>query len=267
MSPGRLFSLLPAACLVLLWGCAPRVPALPPGPGTPSPEFGAAYAEAIERCRGVRTFAGLLELSGRAGSTRLRSRMEAGFAAPDQARLELPAPFGRPVFILVANGDRATLVLPRDRRVLNDAPADAIVEALAGVALGAEDLRAVVAGCGLGAGEPAAGLSYGGGWLSVDGEDTRTWLRHVDGRWRVLVAVRGPLEVRYSDYDRLGRPATIHIRTTPPDAQNAADLTIRVSQVDINTQLGPEVFTVEVPDGAVPLSLEELRRAGPLGEG
>ena len=35
----------------------------------------------------------------------------------------------------------------------------------------------------------------------------------------------------------------------------------------VNTTLAPNVFQVELPDAPVPLSLDELRRAGPLGGG
>ena len=56
-------------------------------------------------------------------------------------RLEGRAPFGRPVFILTSEQDRAVLTLPRDGRVLTGATAAAIVEALAGVPLDADALR------------------------------------------------------------------------------------------------------------------------------
>ena len=74
-------------------------------------------------------------LSGKAGSTTLRGRIDAGFAEPAKARLEGIPPFGKPVFILVADEGRGTLVLTRENRVLRDAPPEAIVEALAGIAL------------------------------------------------------------------------------------------------------------------------------------
>jgi outer membrane lipoprotein-sorting protein len=45
----------------------------------------------------------------------------------------------------------------------------------------------------------------------------------------------------------------------------AADVTVRLSDVNINVPLEPEVFAVDVPAGAEPLTIEELRRAGPLG--
>jgi hypothetical protein len=47
--------------------------------------------------------------------------------------------------------------------------------------------------------------------------------------------------------------------------QGSADLVVRLSQVDVNVPLEPAVFQVDVPDDATPISIEELRRAGPLG--
>jgi hypothetical protein len=40
---------------------------------------------------------------------------------------------------------------------------------------------------------------------------------------------------------------------------------IRLSQVDVNQPLGDDAFRVEIPADAKPLTLEELRRSGPLG--
>jgi hypothetical protein len=54
------------------------------------------------------------------------------------------------------------------------------------------------------------------------------------------------------------------MRTLPASGART-DLRLALSDVDINVPLGPEVFDVEIPGGADPLSLEELRRAGPLG--
>jgi hypothetical protein len=44
-----------------------------------------------------------------------------GFERPGSLRLEGVAPFGSPAFILAARAGRATLLLPRDNRVLSGA--------------------------------------------------------------------------------------------------------------------------------------------------
>lgn len=235
---------------------------LPVGAGTPFPEFRAAYDEATAACRGVRTITASMGMSGKAGSTKLRGRIDAGFAAPDRARLEGVPPFGKPVFVLVAEGGRGTLVLTREDRVLRDAPPDQIVEALAGVALGPDALRTAISGCGFG-GVPGEGRAYQRGWAAAPTGEGDTFLRKEAAGWEVAAATRGPVTVTYADYAN-GRPATIRIRARSGD-RTTADLTLRLSDVDINTTLDPATFRIDLPDRPLPLTLDELRRAGPLG--
>ena len=155
------------ASLAALAGCAPPPPVLPTGTGMPFPDYQSAYEQATQSCRRVKTLTMSMAMSGQAGTTKLRGRVDAGFEAPARARLEGIAPFGKPVFILVADGGRGTLVLPRDDRVLRDAPPDQIVEALAGVRLGPDALRTAVSGCGLSVGTPLAGQSFANGWTGI----------------------------------------------------------------------------------------------------
>jgi hypothetical protein len=204
----------------------------------------------------------VLGVSGRAGR-RLRANIDAGFEAPARVRLELPAP-GRPIFIFVAKGESGTLWLPREERVLRDAPPSDTLEALAGVRLGPEDLRRIVAGCGVVASQPSGGRAFGDEWVAIDANGGTDWLQRVDGTWRLAAASRGTLEVQYMDFAG-GRPQTIRLRAGR-DAGASTDLTIRLSQVDVNEPLEADVFEVEIPAGTTPMTLEELRRSGPLGK-
>ena len=245
--------------------CAPKAPiALPTGAGTPFPAFTAAFDDATAACRGVNTIRASMAMSGRAGSTKLRGRIDAGFAAPDRARLEGRHPvFGRPVFVLVADRGTGTLVLTREDRVLRDAPPEAIVEALAGVPLDAAALRIAISGCGFG-GDPGEGQAFSNGWVSAAVGGGAIYLRRGAAGWEVAAATRGPITVAYADYAN-GRPATIRIHAEA-NGRTSADLTLRLSDVDINTTLDPRTFQIELPDTPIPLTLQELRRAGPLGD-
>jgi outer membrane lipoprotein-sorting protein len=255
---------LAVVALAAAAACAPKPPVLPSGTGTPFPEFEAAYAEATASCRDIRTFSAAMALSGRAGGTKLRGRIDAGFAAPDRARLEGVPPFGRPVFILVAGDGHGTLLLPRDQRVIRDAPPAQIVEALAGIPLGAADLRAAVTGCGLSVnGSAVRGRTYNDGWAAVDLDTGTAYLKHDTGAWRVAAATRESITLVYGG-EQAGRPETVRLRATD-GARTLADLTLRLSQVDVNVPLGDAVFRLEVPPDADPMTLDELRRAGPLG--
>jgi hypothetical protein len=214
--------------------------------------------------------AAVLSISGHVGRSRFRAKIDAGFEAPAKLRLDLPAP-GKSIFQFVATGNDATLVFPRDERVLRHTPPAATLEALAGVPLGPEELRSIVAGCGFGSAQPTAGKSFGESWAAVDVAGATNWLQQTEGRWRLAAASRGPVEVRYSDFAS-GRPATIRLRTSGEkkvDREVASDvetdLTIRLSQVDVNQTIAPEAFEVEIPAGATPMTLDELRQAGPLG--
>ena len=73
----------------------------------------------------------------------------------------------------------------------------------------------------------------------------------------------GAVTVLYSDY-AAGRPATIRLRATS-QGQTSADITLRLSDVEINTTLDARTFQADLPARPVPLTLDELRRAGPLG--
>jgi len=258
----RLRRLAAAAALALAGGSActtPSRPTLPSGSGTPFPGFDSAYQQATQDCAGVRAITAELALSGKAGTTKLRGRINAGFSAPDDMVLEGLAPFGKPAFVLAARGEEATLVLPRDERVLRGEKPAAIVEALAGVALTPAELRSAVAGCGLGVSAPAGGRSYGEDSAAGDGANGTVYLRRIDGRWRLAGVMRDGLTVQYGDFSA-GRAGTVFVRTA------VSDLSLRLSQVEINVPLDPKVFELDVPSNAVPLTIEELRRAGPLGD-
>lgn len=257
----RLRTLAVVCALVVVAACAPPSrPSLPTGAGTPFPGFDSAYQQATLECAGVRTITAELALSGKAGDTRLRGRINAGFSAPDDMVLEGLAPFGKPAFVLAARGADATLVLPRDERVLRGATPSAIVEALAGVALTPAELRTAVSGCGLSVSSaPAAGRSYGSESAAADSAVGTLYLRRVEGRWRLSAVVRDGLTIQYADFSA-GRASTVFLRTA------VADLALRLSQTEINVPLDPRVFDIDVPANAVPLTIEELRRAGPLGD-
>jgi hypothetical protein len=106
---------------------------------------------------------------------------------------------------------------------------------------------------------------YGRERAAVSAGSATTYLRRTGTTWRLEGAVGDHLTVFYSDFTN-GRPSTIRLRAGSGDA-TATDLTLRLSQVEINVPLGPRTFQPEIPEHAVPLTLEELKRAGPLGEG
>jgi hypothetical protein len=164
----------------------------------------------------------------------------------------------------VATAANATLYVPRDQHVARGRP-DALLEAVAGVPLDASDLRSVVTGC---AGMPnvSAVQAIGDEWrVTGDGND-EIYLRRdrQAAAWHLVTTLRRGSDgwrADYSNFDR-GLPRTIRLVSTPG---GRFDLQLDLSQVELNVPLGPEVFQLQVPASAEAISVDELRRSGPLG--
>lgn len=215
-------------------------------------------------CSAVRTLTAELGLSGRAGGQRLRGRVVAGFARPASMRLEGVAPFGAPAFILAARDEAAVLVLPRDNRVLRGARADDMLGALTGVALAPADLQAILTGCVVPASRATGGRLHANRWASIDLEGGATLFLAPQGAgWQLRAARRAGWQLEYPAWQGMF-PQTVRLRSDAPATD--VDLTATVSQLETNIDVDPAAFTVTVPPGAEPLTIEELRRSGPLGQ-
>jgi hypothetical protein len=262
------------AGLLLVTSCAARMPQRPAGTPTPDPTAADAFAAATVQCKGFRSIEGELALSGRAGGERVRGRVLTGLEAGGHVRLEMPAPFGAPFFILAGRAETATLVLPRERRVLHDTAVAAVLERLTGLSLGADDLRRIVSGCLVDRPAPEGGRQWPGGWQAVTlGPERVAYLRPVQGRPTLVAADYGRWHVDYSQHAG-GFPRMVRVRSAAvlaeADARAAADpdvdITARVEQLDVNTPINPRAWTVDVPSDADPMTLDELRSIAPLAE-
>ena len=251
-------------------GASPLI-RLPAGPGAPAADAADVLAAATAVCRAVRTVTAEVAVSGSVGGKRVRGRLLAGVAAPASVRLEAAAPFGPPAFIFVASNIGATLLLPRDDRVLEHGRPDAVLEAVTGVPVGAADLKTTLTGC---ASSPQVTGRQVGDWriLTPAGTGDRAvesewYLRRepTPGMWRLVTAVHpsrdGRWRAEYGDFQS-GLPRSI--RLASEDAQRF-DLRLTLSQMEINTPLDADVFTVKIPPSAFPITLDELRRSGPFG--
>jgi hypothetical protein len=248
---------------------------LPEGPWSPDPLAAEAFRSASAACGGVRTLTAEIAVRGKAGQAKVRGRVLAGFERGGALRLEAPAPFGAPIFILVSRANRATLWLPRDRRVLRDAPVDDVLDAIAGLPRSSDDVLALVAGCLAADITPAApGESGPGGWMMVPlAGGTRAFLAREGGTWRIAAGRRdaganhGSWSVSYAGFSS-GFPGTVTVRHEPADGNpaGATALTLQVSQLETNVPIDARAFDVAIPAGSQPLTLEELRQSGPLAD-
>lgn len=183
-----------------------------------------------------------------------------GFEKPDAMRLEGVAPLGPPAFILAAKGGEATLVLPRDERVLTGAKPEAILGALTGVSLAPADLQAILTGCVVATPKAVAGFEAGD-WIVIELEGGATlYLRRNGGTMQLRAARRDGWQIEYGAWNGTF-PASVRLIST---GEPRVDMTAQVSQLEANVDVDAAAFRVDVPPGAAPITLEELRDAGPL---
>jgi hypothetical protein len=249
------------AVLLGATACGAALMKLPAGPGAPAPDAADALAQATAACRGIRTLTAEVAASGKVSGQRFRVKLLVGVSAPASARIEAVAPFGAPMFILAAHDDDTTLLLPRDERVLQHGKSEEVLDAVAGVPLSAAELHGVLAGCAADV-LRSEGRALGADWRVFDG----TLYLHRAGAtqpWQLVAVQRSFGLVEYHDYAN-GLARSIRMVSRGGDDLGAGaffDLTLALSQVETNVALGPEVFRVEIPRTARPISLGELQHA------
>jgi hypothetical protein len=238
---------------------------LPVTPGAPASDAAQALAAATEACRAVSTMTLEAAVRGSVAGQRTRATLLAGLASPASVRLEAHA-FSQRVFTFVATGRDATLILDQDGRVLPRAPAGEVLEALTGIPLEPADLKAAMTGCGEVAGA-VTGERLDPNWRRIARGTTSYYLRRRNDAspWQ-LVAVRrrdGDLSWRI-EYRNIvdGLPREVRFAS---DDRKRFDLQLRMSEIEINPSLAPDVFEVNIRPVLQPITLEELRRGGPFG--
>ncbi|MCX6538065.1 MAG: hypothetical protein NT151_03900 [Acidobacteria bacterium] len=262
------------ALTVLTAACATMPLRVPDGPSRPLAASDAVpiFVQASTVCRGVRTLTAEIGLSGRVGSRKLRGRVLAGLERSGSLRLEAPAPFGAPVFILAARANRSVLWFPRDKRVLRDAAVADVLEALTGMRRHADDLLALLTGCLVS--EPQAEATearrFESGWMAVPlSGGAEAFMRSEGQQWRIVGGrssgggddrATTSWTVAYDEF-AAGFPGRVRVSQA-----STTDVTFRVSQIEANVAIDPAAFSLTVPADAVPMSLDELRQMGPLAD-
>lgn len=188
------------------------------------------------------------------------ARLEAAVTATGQMALEARVS-GQLLFKLGGTSDRAVLLLAADHRVVT-APAAEIVDALVGVPLGPDRLLAMMTGCVSISNDISRTGRYGH-VLEIVTSDAVVFLESGGGVWRVRAGTFGDFAVDYRSFDR-GMPRRIALRSTAGHAP-AVSLSLDVTSVDLSGSTPLSAFSVNIPDDASPMSIEELRQSGPLG--
>jgi hypothetical protein len=107
-----------------------------------------------------------------------------------------------------------------------------------------------------------AGRVHGNGIASLvlDGGAT-LYLRGPADVWLPAAARRDGWMIEYPAMQGTF-PGAVRLRSS--GAGPVVDMTATLSQIETNTDLAAEIFEIEVPAGATPMTLDELREAGPL---
>jgi hypothetical protein len=207
----------------------------------------------------------VIALRGSVGEQRLRADLIAGLASPASAHLEAVA-VGRAFFTFVAQQDDATLLLQQDKRVLEHGRSADVLEALAGVPLDPAALRMVLTGCPTLAVNSAAGGQLQDNWRVVTDADGLVYLHRTqrNAPWRLVTATHTgtsvPWRAEYRDFVN-NLPQSIRLKS---DDGKRFDLKLTLKELDINVPIDPEAFRLQIPPGVTPITLDELRRSGPL---
>jgi hypothetical protein len=136
--------------------------------------------------------------------------------------------------------------------------------------LDAADLLAVFTGCVVPGPRAIAGRLHAGGLASIDlesadqGTQRRTatvYLRRNGSQWQLRAAKRDRWQIEYIPGSG-SFPQSVRLISTNPDV--AVGITATLSQIETNSDLDPAAFRVEEPKGVTPLTIDELRQAGPL---
>ena len=234
----------------------------PAGAGAPFPEAAAAWTDAARACRSASTYAATIHVHGHAGPDRLNATMIGLVTGADEISLTVPVIFGAPAFVLGGTATTATLWLPHDHRVVV-ARADEIVEALTGLRLTPRALLAIFTGC-VGQSQTMVESARYDRLGAITSDDARVFVERDAGGWHITRGVTAGLIVEYRDI-QAEWPRSLRV-TTPPDRTPAVDLTMTLEQIEVNVTHPPRDFVVSYARDAVPMTLEDLRAAGPLRE-
>ncbi len=228
----------------------------------PVPDAVELWSTATEACKGAQTFSAEIRVSGSVGAERLRRvTLQGAMTRNGEIKLLAVAPAGPPIFNLAGRADRATLTLPRDRRVLV-APAADIVEALIGLRLTPADWLDLLSGC-VSAKTPLDGVLIDGATIiSLKDGGGRVRLRKDGTSWRIVAGERPDLLVEYLQF--LGRWPSIARISSRSGAAVAVSLEMTIGQVFVNAPLAPRVFAPDTAPGLSPMTLAELRALGPM---
>jgi len=247
---------------LLFSGCA-RVPRAPEALVRPVPMEAAEVSSLLDELRrqaeSVRRYQGLVRVRGRARGGGFDARLAVFFERPDRLRVELLGAFGATRWSAVAGREEITAYFPGRRHYLREPDVADVVARLLGLRLRTEDMMAALSGVGVSLDTSTPALGYRRGatrLLEFETPPKRILELNADGQ--VVSAQSESYRVSYpGSWKRRGRPF--------PDELTIENESVRArletNEVDVNVELDPETFHLEIPADA-----ERLRPAEIDGE-
>ena len=245
---------------LLLSGCAraPRAPEvlLPPVP-MDAAEVSSLLDELKRQAESVRRYQGLVRVRGRGADGGFDARLAVFFERqPERLRVELLGAFGGTRWSAVASREEIIAYFPGPGHYLRESDVADVVARLLGLRLRSEDMMAALSGVGVSlySSSPARGYRRGATrFLEMETPSKRTLELNEDGQ----------VGSAQSESYRVSYPGSWKSRGRPfPDELTIDNESVRArletSDVDVNVELDPETFLLEIPADAVRLRPAEI---------
>jgi hypothetical protein len=241
-------------------GCAARVFTPPSGPAVPFADAPQVWEQVTTSCRDAQRYVAQMRVQGWAGARKepIAQTIDGAVTRDDDVYLALKV-VGTTYFEMAGQAGQATIVFPQEDRFLR-APTRDIVDALTGLQWGGRELLDVLTGCVTTPAGAVSGERIGNSLRVTLSPSSHVWLRERDGRWQLTAAQVEQWLVEYPVFE--GRwPTAVRVTAT---GATPLDLRFTLSQINVNVDLPPAIFTAIVPNHFQPITLDELRAIGPM---
>jgi hypothetical protein len=233
------------------------------------------YATELDSCERLVTVSGRFALSGSVGGRPLKAQLRVGtMLTGAYTRVESAAASGHPRFVVTASAEDATLLLPQERRVLAHQRFADVMEASIGIPLSADEVFRIFVCPERGVneawrmGDLWARLAFIGGNV---GYKVFVHRNKAAEPWGMVAMIGHDGDTRVgwrADFLKPRPPEWKRVRLSSVDWSGATDRTFDVlwsiDEVEVNTLVTMQEFTAIPVEGATAITLQEIRRLGPL---
>lgn len=244
--------LLGAACARSLRAPEPLPPLVPLEPS----EVSSLLSELRRQAESVRRYQGLVRVRGRGPEGGFDARLAVVFERPHRLRVELLGPFGGTRWSAVATDEEISAYFPGRRHYLKEPDVPDVVARLLGIRLGSDDMMAALSGVGAPLDSSSSPVGYRRGRVRVlELESPSKRILEVNDEGQVVSA--------HSERYRVSYPGSWKSRGRPfPDEVEIENESVRArltaQDVDVNVELDPGAFVLDIPADAVRLRPAEV---------